>query len=116
VIKSPHRQMCEDVFKTLIRKGAAVVPGETSAEDVFSSQSDTQAMVEIFKSDADPPPMYVTDCKHVANLHLSFKATKDRVPIRVRIDFGQVYATVSAMKEGLGQQDIDSAEINWLID
>jgi len=116
VIKSAHHRMCEDIFKTLIHKGTAVIPGETSAESLFNSQSATHANVEIFRTQINPPPMYVTECKHVADLHLTLNGVPDRVPIRVKIDFGQVNATVTAMKDGPGRQDVVTASIDWLMD
>jgi len=111
-----HDGKCQDIFKTLIRKGTSVIPGTTSAEDVFNSQTCQRADVEIYRTEIDPPPMYTTECKHVANLQLTFDETTDCVPIRVKIDFGHVNATVSAMKDGPGQQDVVTASINWFMD
>jgi len=89
------------IFKVLIPMGTRVVPGQTAAEDVFNSQEESTAFVEIYKSDLDAPPMYEIDCERVASLHITLRNKKIlfKVPVRVKIDFGQVIATVTVFEE-----------------
>jgi len=93
-----------------------VVPGTTAAEGVFNSQDKSSACVEIFKSDLDHPPMFDLECERVAKLKITLRNKKglSKVPVRVKIDFGQVLATVTAVEEDEENNVVD-AHMDWLL-
>ena len=110
-----HRRI-EGYFKPLIRKGTRVIPGETSAQEVFNSQYAGSACVDIYKTDLDKPPTYDYNCKRVASLHIKLRNKKEqyKVPVRVKMDFGQVLATVTAVEEDEMDNLVD-AHMDWLL-
>ena len=70
-----HRRI-EGYFKPLIRKGTRVIPGESSAQEVFNSQYAGSACVDIYKTDLDKPPTYDYNCERVASLHIKLRNKK----------------------------------------
>ncbi|XP_052246887.1 heat shock 70 kDa protein 12B-like isoform X3 [Dreissena polymorpha] len=110
-------EKCEDLFKAFVKKGDNLLPDQKSAEQSFTSPNpgDQQVTVEIYKSDQDPPPMYVTDCKKVGELVLVLTSVdpNEKALIVVQMAFGGTEVMVEAKESGQGGKRV-LARFDWL--
>lgn len=110
-------EKCEDIFKVFVKKGENLVPGQNSVEQSFASPNpgDLQVTVEIYKSDKDPPPMYITECERVGELVLQLTNfdPSEKAVILVQMSFGGTEIVVEARESGKRGKRV-SAGFNWL--
>ncbi|WAR14116.1 HS12B-like protein, partial [Mya arenaria] len=94
---------CEDIFKVFVKKGEEVIPGQTTATHEFNPSPLTREnqTIEVYKSEEDEPPKFVTECQKVGLVCFTVPDSDfDVTTVRVDMKFGGTQMTVSAVVNG----------------
>ncbi|KAH3716331.1 heat shock 70 kDa protein 12B-like [Dreissena polymorpha] len=110
-------EKCEDIFKPFVKRGESLEQGHKTPEQSFTAPNpgDHQVTVEIYRSDKDIPPIYVTECTKVGDLVLKLTNVdpNEKALIVVQMSFGGTEVSVEAKESGRRGQKV-SARFDWL--
>lgn len=97
---------CEDIFQPMIKMGTEMIPRKTTWSNRYTAPSalDSSVVVEVYKTDHDPPPLTTDACTKVAELKLGLTSMYRRTKpvIEVILAFGDTRITVTAKEKGSG--------------
>ncbi|XP_052820668.1 heat shock 70 kDa protein 12B-like isoform X2 [Mya arenaria] len=108
---------CEDIFKVFVKKGEEVIPGQTTATHEFNPSPLTREnqTIEVYKSEEDEPPKFVTECQKVGLVCFTVPDSDfDVTTVRVDMKFGGTQMTVSAVVNGPNGSKSVEAFFDWL--
>ncbi|WAR14173.1 HS12B-like protein [Mya arenaria] len=108
---------CEDIFKVFVKKGEKVIPGQTTASyEFYPSQSAREHQtIEVYKSEADDPPMLITECQKVGFMRFTMPNSYiTGKTVSVQMKFGGTQVKVTADVNGLRGNEPMEASFEWL--